>query len=247
MRKSRIKQQLSQLQPEYIDIIDESDKHHVPEGCETHFKVVLVSEKFQGLSRVARHQWLYQLLSDELKTGLHALSLHLTTPIEWQEQGHRLQASPICRNGYDKSVNQVHKYGQHYCQLPAKSRGFHIITPIIRTVLDKLPAIQTGLIHLFLPHTSASIVISENSCNNVPLDLETHFNRLIPDDLALYRHISEGNDDMPAHLKNSIIGASLTIPITDGQLALGQWQGIYLCEHRNHARARQLIITIHGF
>ena len=109
-----------------------------------------------------------------------------------------------------------------------------------------MPALQTGIIHLFLQHTSASLTISENTCNDVRLDLETHFNSLVPDDNSLYRHTLEGEDDMPAHIKNTMLGASLVIPVSNNQLLLGQWQGIYLCEHRNHATARRIIITAQG-
>lgn len=246
-RKSRIEQTLlTHLQPQHLDVINESDKHHVPKGSETHFKLILVSSRFQDLSRIARHQLIYGLLADELKHGLHALSLHLSTPAEWQAQQQSVPASPACRDGYRHAINPVPVYGQHQCILPAKTRGFHLITSVILATLNQLPQIQTGLVHLFLQHTSASLTISENTCPDVLLDLETHFNRLIPDDPALYRHTIEGSDDMPAHLKNVMLGASLTIPIVRGQLALGQWQGIYLCEHRNHANARQLIITVQG-
>ncbi len=106
--------------------------------------------------------------------------------------------------------------------------------------------IKIGLANLFLQHTSASLAISENTCQDVPFDLETHFNRLIPDDDQLFRHTLEGSDDMPAHIKNVMLGSSLTIPIKDGRLLLGRWQGIYLCEHRNQASARRLIVTIQG-
>lgn len=137
-------------------------------------------------------------------------------------------------------------YWQKQILLPAKSRGFHLITQELLTHLSTMTAMETGLLNLFLLHTSASLLISENTCNDVALDLETHLNRLIPDDNQLYRHTLEGEDDMPAHIKNALLGASLTIPIQQQQLCLGQWQGIFLCEHRNHAPARQLILTAHG-
>jgi len=109
-----------------------------------------------------------------------------------------------------------------------------------------MPSLKTGLINLFLKHTSASLTITENTCADVWQDLENHFNRLIPEDNNLYQHTLEGDDDMPAHIKNVLLGASLTIPFRDGKLALGQWQGIFLCEHRNQAPARQIIITGQG-
>ncbi|KTD32871.1 hypothetical protein Lnau_2519 [Legionella nautarum] len=137
-------------------------------------------------------------------------------------------------------------YWQNLCNVSRKSRGFHLITPEIQQSLVTMPTIQTGLANLFLQHTSASLAISENTCSDVPLDLEAYFNGAIPDDERLYHHILEGEDDMPAHIKNVILGASLTIPISNGRLALGQWQGIYLCEHRNHAPERHIVITVHG-
>ncbi|KTD31283.1 MULTISPECIES: secondary thiamine-phosphate synthase enzyme YjbQ [Legionella] len=137
-------------------------------------------------------------------------------------------------------------YWQTTCVLPQMSRGFHLITPTVQQSLATMPMIQTGLAHLFLQHTSASLAISENTCADVPHDLETYFNKAIPDDERLYHHTLEGEDDMPAHIKNVLLGVSLTLPITKGQLALGQWQGLYLCEHRNHATQRRIVITVHG-
>ena len=137
-------------------------------------------------------------------------------------------------------------YWQNQCVLTIKSRGFHLITREIEQSMESMPRIQTGLVHLFLQHTSASLAISENTCADVPMDLEAYFNSAIPDNNKLYRHTLEGEDDMPAHIKNVLLGVSLTIPLQDGKLALGQWQGIYLCEHRNQATARRIIITVHG-
>jgi len=140
---------------------------------------------------------------------------------------------------------QVH-YWQHQLQLAAKPRGFHLITDEIKQALLTMPSLHTGLVHLFLQHTSASLTISENTCNDVRLDLETFFDATVPDDYSRYRHTLEGEDDMPAHIKNALLGVSLTIPLHNQQLLLGQWQGIYLCEHRNHAPARRIILTTHG-
>ncbi|KTD50155.1 hypothetical protein Lqui_1480 [Legionella quinlivanii] len=137
-------------------------------------------------------------------------------------------------------------YWQTDIQLPVKSRGFHLITSEVIKSMQGATRIKIGLANLFLQHTSASLAISENTCQDVPFDLETHFNRLIPDDDQLFRHTLEGSDDMPAHIKNVMLGSSLTIPIKDGRLLLGRWQGIYLCEHRNQASARRLIVTIQG-
>lgn len=137
-------------------------------------------------------------------------------------------------------------YWQGECVLPIKSRGFHLITDALKQSMSSMSRLQTGIVNLFLQHTSASIAISENTCIDVPKDLESYFNSAIPDNNKLYRHTLEGEDDMPAHIKNVLLGASLTLPLKEGQLALGQWQGIYLCEHRNHATARRIIITAHG-
>ncbi|MBA2652159.1 MAG: YjbQ family protein [Tatlockia sp.] len=137
-------------------------------------------------------------------------------------------------------------YWQDELTLTPKSRGFHIISSEVEQCLKSMPPIQTGLIHFFLQHTSASLAISENTCSDVPKDLENYFTRNIADDNSLYLHTLEGEDDMPAHIKNVVLGVSLTIPLTKGQLALGQWQGIYLAEHRNRAPARRIIITAQG-
>lgn len=137
-------------------------------------------------------------------------------------------------------------YWQELYMLSPRQRGFHLITTEIKEQLQKAPTIQTGLLHLFLQHTSASLLISENTCKEVPLDLEAWFNQLVPDSDKLYQHNEEGPDDMPAHIKNSILGVSLTIPINKGQLALGQWQGIFLCEHRNAAPGRRIVMTLQG-
>jgi secondary thiamine-phosphate synthase enzyme len=142
----------------------------------------------------------------------------------------------------EKSIS----FWQQLLTINKKPRGFHLITDEINQVLKKAPAMQMGLAHLFLQHTSASLAISENTCDNVAKDLETYFNRTVPEANALYSHTLEGSDDMPAHIKNAILGVSLTIPIQDNELLLGQWQGIFLCEHRNQAPARRVVITLQG-
>jgi secondary thiamine-phosphate synthase enzyme len=134
---------------------------------------------------------------------------------------------------------------QEAIELPAKPRGFHLVTTDILAKLPQLAAVRVGLLHLFLQHTSASISINENADADVPLDLEASFSALAPEDFP-YRHTCEGPDDMPAHVKASLLGAALSIPIREGRLALGTWQGIYLCEHRNHGGRRRLIATIWG-
>ena len=130
--------------------------------------------------------------------------------------------------------------------LSPKSRGFHIIT---HDVLENIPEIKdfkTGILQLFIKHTSASLTINENADPTVRTDFESHFNMLAPENQSYYQHTFEGSDDMPAHLKASLLGSSVSIPITDGKLNLGTWQGIYLCEHRNRGSDRKLIITIQG-
>lgn len=134
---------------------------------------------------------------------------------------------------------------QEAFELSAKRRGFHLVTADILAKLPQLEGVRVGLLHLFLQHTSASLSINENADSDVPLDLETSFSSLAPEDFP-YRHTCEGPDDMPAHVKASLLGASLSIPIREGRLALGTWQGIYLCEHRNHGGRRRLVATIWG-
>ena len=138
------------------------------------------------------------------------------------------------------------QYWQKQCIIPIKPRGFHLITNEIKQAMVGMPSFNIGLIHLFLQHTSASLAISENTCTDVPEDLESYFNAAIPDDCSRYRHTLEGEDDMPAHIKNVLLGVNLTIPIKNNELLLGQWQGIYLCEHRNHATPRRIILTAQG-
>lgn len=135
---------------------------------------------------------------------------------------------------------------QKIIRLQAKRRGFHLVT---REVIEQLPELREfriGLAHLFIRHTSASITINENADPSVRSDMEAHFNHFVPADQAYYQHIYEGSDDMPAHIKASTIGASVTIPISNGSLALGTWQGVYLGEHRDHGGPRQLTVTLQG-
>ena len=134
---------------------------------------------------------------------------------------------------------------QRAFQLAAKRRGFHLVTREILEQLPELAEVRVGLVHLFLQHTSASLSINENADSDVPLDLEDSFSAIAPEDFP-HRHASEGPDDMPAHVKASLLGCSLTIPIAGGRLALGTWQGIYLCEHRRHGGPRRLVATVWG-
>ena len=130
--------------------------------------------------------------------------------------------------------------------LSPKSRGFHIITHDVLENIPELKDLKTGILQLFIKHTSASLTINENADPTVLTDFESHFNMLAPENQSYYQHTFEGSDDMPAHLKASLLGSSVSIPITDGRLNLGTWQGIYLCEHRNRGSDRKLIITIQG-
>ena len=130
--------------------------------------------------------------------------------------------------------------------LSPRSRGFHIITHDVLKNIPELKDLKTGILQLFIKHTSASLTINENADPTVRTDFESHFNMLAPENQSYYQHTFEGSDDMPAHLKASLLGSSVSIPITDGKLNLGTWQGIYLCEHRNLGSDRKLIITIQG-
>ena len=130
--------------------------------------------------------------------------------------------------------------------LSPKSRGFHIITHDVLENIPELKDLKTGILQLFIKHTSASLTINENADPTVRTDFESHFNMLAPENQSYYQHTFEGSDDMPAHLKASLLGSSVSIPITDGKLNLGTWQGIYLCEHRNRGSDRKLIVTIQG-
>jgi secondary thiamine-phosphate synthase enzyme len=129
--------------------------------------------------------------------------------------------------------------------LPAFRRGFHLVTRQVLAALPELSSTKVCLLHVFIQHTSASLSINENADPDVPRDLESAFNSIAPEDFP-YVHTCEGPDDMPAHVKSSLLGSSLTIPISGGRLCLGTWQGIYLCEHRNHGGERSLILTIQG-
>ena len=130
--------------------------------------------------------------------------------------------------------------------LPAVSRGFHLVTDQIVRQLPELGEYHIGLAHIFIQHSSASLTINENCDPTVRGDFERHFNVMVPENAPYYVHTYEGPDDMPAHLKSSILGSSVSIPISNGQLNLGIWQGIYLCEHRDYGASRRLVITLQG-
>jgi len=131
-------------------------------------------------------------------------------------------------------------------RLSPRPRGFHLVTTEIEDQVPEIRMFETGLAHIFILHTSASLTLNENADPSVRGDMESHFNAMVPENAPYYRHTMEGADDMPAHLKSSILGSSVTIPIAGGQLRLGTWQGVYLCEHRNRAGARRLVVTLTG-
>ena len=134
---------------------------------------------------------------------------------------------------------------QREIELPQVAPGFHPITRQIIAALPELRRIKLGLLHIFLCHTSASLTINENADPDVPADLDRVFSDIAPESFP-YEHTLEGPDDMPAHVKSSLLGCSLTVPVRGGTLGLGTWQGIYLCEHRHHGGRRRLILTVHG-
>jgi secondary thiamine-phosphate synthase enzyme len=134
---------------------------------------------------------------------------------------------------------------QKQLELPPFRRGFHLITDRVLAALAEISRIDVGLLHVFIQHTSASLTINENADPDVPVDLEASFNAIAPEDFD-YTHTLEGPDDMPAHVKAAMLGSSVTIPIRAGRLLLGAWQGIYLCEHRNRAGGRKLVLTLQG-
>jgi secondary thiamine-phosphate synthase enzyme len=138
------------------------------------------------------------------------------------------------------------EFYQQLISLRSRKRGFHIITDEVVNALPQIENIKIGMLQVFIQHTSASLCINENSDFTVREDFEMFFNKTVKENDPDYQHDYEGSDDMPAHLKAALLGSSVTIPIRNGYLALGTWQGIYLCEHRNHAQQRQIVITAWG-
>lgn len=138
------------------------------------------------------------------------------------------------------------KMYQKQLNFKAYPRGFHLITNDIMEGIPEIKDINMGQLHVFIKHTSASLTINENADYTVRGDFERHFNVMVPENAAYYKHTYEGSDDMPAHIKASLLGASVHIPITNGKLNLGIWQGIYLCEHRNHGGSRELVLSAFG-
>jgi secondary thiamine-phosphate synthase enzyme len=135
---------------------------------------------------------------------------------------------------------------QRLIQLEPRPRGFHLVTREVLGELPELGSIRIGLLHLLIQHTSASLTLNENASPDVRRDFESWFDRAVPERAPYWSHTLEGDDDMPAHIKSSLLGPSLTLPVSDGRLALGTWQGIYLCEHRNRAHQRSLVATLWG-
>jgi secondary thiamine-phosphate synthase enzyme len=135
---------------------------------------------------------------------------------------------------------------QREIRLDPQPRGFHLITREVVSALPELGDVETGLLHLFIRHTSASLTLNENASPDVRRDFESHFNAAVPEEAPYWTHTIEGPDDMPAHIKASLLGPSLSLPVSGGRLALGTWQGIYLCEHRDHGGARSLVATLQG-
>ncbi|MEO5602229.1 MAG: secondary thiamine-phosphate synthase enzyme YjbQ [Cyclobacteriaceae bacterium] len=138
------------------------------------------------------------------------------------------------------------KFFQREISLPSYPRGFHLITAHIEKSIPEMREIQIGQLHVFIKHTSASLTINENADPTVRKDFETHFNQMVPEDASYYKHDTEGADDMPAHIKASMMGSSVVVPVTNGVLNTGIWQGIYLCEHRNKGGNRDVVITAFG-
>ncbi len=138
------------------------------------------------------------------------------------------------------------KFFQKEIQLPSYPRGFHLITSKIITEIPEIKQIQIGQLQVFIKHTSASLTINENTDPTVRQDFESHMNSMVPENASYYIHTYEGPDDMPAHIKASLMGVSVLIPITNGELNMGIWQGIYLCEHRDNGGPRKLVLTAYG-
>ena len=137
-------------------------------------------------------------------------------------------------------------WAQHEIRLRPRPRGFHLVTDEVVAALPELSEIRIGLVHLFIRHTSASLTLNENASPDVRRDFAAWFDDAVREDAPYWTHTIEGPDDMPAHIKTSLLGESLSLPISDGRLALGTWQGVYLCEHRDDGGARSLIATLWG-
>ena len=135
---------------------------------------------------------------------------------------------------------------QREVRLEPRPRGFHLVTGEVEAAVPEIGRVAVGMAHVFIRHTSASLTLNENASPAVRRDFRTWFDRAVPEDAPYWEHTLEGSDDMPAHLKSSLLGPSVTVPVSRGRLALGTWQGIYLCEHRNSGGARELVVTVWG-
>ncbi len=135
---------------------------------------------------------------------------------------------------------------QQHIRLQRRPRGIHLVTAEVLGAIPEVETVAVGLLNIFIRHTSASLAINENADPDVRHDVEAHINRMVPENAPYYRHTMEGPDDMPAHIKAMFFGSSLVIPISEGRVTLGTWQGIYLCEHRDHAGERSLVVTLNG-
>ena len=138
------------------------------------------------------------------------------------------------------------KFYQKEISLPRFNRGFHLVTNLILDGFPEINKIEIGQLQIFIKHTSASLTINENADPTVRKDFESHFNKMVPENMPYYIHTYEGSDDMPAHLKASLLSSSIHIPISNGRLNMGTWQGIYLCEHRNYGGNRKVVLTAYG-
>lgn len=138
------------------------------------------------------------------------------------------------------------KYFQKEIKLKSQPRGFHLVTNEVLNAIPEIKQLNIGQLQVFIKHTSASLTINENADFTVRQDFESHFNKMVPENASYYKHTYEGSDDMPAHIKASMLGASVLIPISNGKLNLGIWQGIYLCEHRDYGGSRTIVITVFG-
>ena len=138
------------------------------------------------------------------------------------------------------------KFFQQEIQLKPRARGFHLITSEVLKAIPEISEIKMGFLQIFIKHTSASLAINENADPTVLEDFESHFNEMVPENQPYYKHTMEGPDDMPAHIKAALLGSSVQIPITNGKPNLGTWQGIYLCEHRDNASGRKLVVSVYG-
>ena len=138
------------------------------------------------------------------------------------------------------------KFFQQEIQLKPRGRGFHLITSEVLKAIPEISEIKMGFLQIFIKHTSASLAINENADPTVLEDFESHFNEMVPENQPYYKHTMEGPDDMPAHIKAALLGSSVQIPITNGKPNLGTWQGIYLCEHRDNASGRKLVVSVYG-